>query len=350
MVVLKNNSFKIGNRLISKDNKPFVIAEVGINHGGDIEKAKQMILDAYNAGAECVKFQLHIINDEMSTVAKKVIPEHTKESIWDIMSECALSIEDHKVLKKICDTMGIMYLCTPFSRAAADELIKMDIPGFKIGSGECNNYPLLKHIASFGKPIILSTGMNNLESVRKAVDIFEEANIDYALLHCTSLYPTPYSKIRLGAMQELMIEFPDSIIGLSDHSVGNFACYGAVALGARIIEKHFTSDKNWPGPDIALSVDTIGLKDLIDGCNFTFLSLGGSKEILKEEQSTIDFAYASVVTIADVKKGEKFTRENLWVKRPGKDGIKAERFEDILGLCASKNLNNDTILTESDFE
>lgn len=342
--------FKIGNRKIGKNYKPFVIPEIGINHRGDINKAKQMIIDAVNSGAECVKFQMHIIEDEMSSAAKQVIPGHTKESIWEIINNCTLSIEEHLKLKQFCENKGILYLCTPFSRAAADKLNEMGVDAFKIGSGECNNYPLIKHIASFKKPIILSTGMNNLENISKSVRILEETKVPYALLHCTSLYPTPYEKIRLGALKEMQEAYPQTVIGLSDHSVGNYACFGAVALGASILEKHFTSDKSWPGPDISLSINPKELKELIIGANAVHESLGGKKEILSEEQPTIDFAYSSVVSIKDIKKGENLTKENIWVKRPGKGGILAEEFENILGKTAERNIPNDKQLSREDFK
>jgi N-acetylneuraminate synthase len=265
------------------------------------------------------------------------------------MNECALSLEEDIKLKKYCEGLGVIYLCTPFSREAANRLNKMNVEAFKIGSGECNNYPLIKHIASFGKPIILSTGMNDLDSVRKAVNIIEEAKVPYALLHCTSLYPTPYEKARLNAILEMKKEFPNAVIGLSDHSVGNYACFGAVALGASILEKHFTSEKSWAGPDIALSIDPTELKDLIKGSDAVHKALQGEKGILPEEQPTIDFAYSSIVSIKNIKPGEKLTTDNIWVKRPGKGGIRAEDFEKVLGKTAKKNIFKDTQLLGEDF-
>jgi len=235
----------IGKRKIGPDFPPFVIAEIGINHEGSMEKAKRMIRDAAEAGAECVKFQCHVINDEMTAEAKKVIPGHTKESIWEIMNRCAFSESQDMELKKYAEDLGLLYLSTPFSRAAADRLHQMKVSAYKIGSGECNNYPLIEHIASFGKPIILSTGMNDLASIRPAVKILRKHKIPFALLHCVSMYPTPYDKVRLGSLRDMQKAFPDAVIGSSDHSVGIYTCLGAVPLGASILEKHFTSDKKW---------------------------------------------------------------------------------------------------------
>lgn len=344
------NEINIGGRRIGQSAKPFIIAEVGINHEGSFEKAKKMVKDAAEAGAECIKFQMHILEDEMIPKAKEVIPGHTKESIWDIMKRCELSVEEHKKLKKYCEHFGLIYLCTPFSREAADKLNEMGVCAFKIGSGECNNYPLINHIASFKKPVILSTGMNNLESVKKSVQILKQNNIPYALLHCTSLYPTPHNKMRLGAMVEMKNEFPNAVIGLSDHSVGNYVSFGAVALGASIIEKHFVSDKTWEGPDIPLSIDPLELRELITGSNAIYNALGGKKEILLEEKPTIDFAYSSIVSIKEIKKGEKLTKDNIWVKRPGKGGISAEEFYNVLGKSARVNIAKDIQLSREDFE
>ena len=176
--------------------------------------------------------------------------------------------------------------------------------------------------------------MNDLNSVRLAVNIIEKYKLSYALLHCTSVYPTPYSKVRLGALVELRESFPNAVIGLSDHSFGNYTSYAAVGLGASILEKHFTSSKKWPGPDISISVDPNEMCQLIEGSRAIFNALKGKKEILAEEKPTIDFAYACVVSIKDINKGEKFSEENIWVKRPGTGEIKAVHFKDVIGKKA----------------
>jgi N-acetylneuraminate synthase len=327
-----STELNIAGRLVGDAHPPLVIAEIGINHEGDVEKAIRMVDDAAAAGCECAKFQSHVIEDEM--IPNDVIPGNAKESIWDIMKRCALSEDEEIRVKAYVESKGMMYLCTPFSRAAADRLERMNVQAYKIGSGECNNYPLLAHIASFGKPIIMSTGMNDIAAVQRGVDIFETAGIGYALLHVTSMYPTPYDKVRLGALADLREAFPGAVLGLSDHSIGNYTCFAAVALGARILEKHFTSDKSWPGPDVPISLDPAELKDLIDGSNAIFEALGGSKNILPEEQPTIDFAYACVVSIKDIAAGEEFSKDNIWVKRPGTGEIKAIDFDSLLGKRA----------------
>ncbi|MEK7636744.1 MAG: N-acetylneuraminate synthase family protein, partial [Patescibacteria group bacterium] len=313
------------------------------------EKAKRMIDDAGVAGCEIVKFQSHVLEDEMAPMARDVIPGNADVSIWDIMARCAFSEAQERELKAYAESRGMIYLCTPFSRAAANRLKKMGVIAYKIGSGECNNYPLVEHIAKFGKPVILSTGMNDICSIAKSVKIFRTYKTPYALLHCVSMYPTPYKEVRYGAMTQMRKAFPDAVLGLSDHSCGIWTCLGAVALGASILEKHFTSDATWPGPDIEISINPNELRDMIIGSRAIWDARGGKKAILKEEKLTIDFAYATVVTIADVKKGEKFTVKNLWVKRPGTGKIPAEQFPNILGKRATQNIAKDVQLTPKMF-
>lgn len=340
------SGFAIAGREIGRGKPPLVVAEVGINHDGDFDKAIQMVDDARTAGCECVKFQSHVLEDEM--VPNSVVPGNATENIWHIMRRVALTEEQERRLKQYVEAGDMIYLCTPFSRAAANRLGAMDVAAFKIGSGECNNYPLVRHIAAFQKPVILSTGMNDIASIEPAVEILREAGVPFALMHCTSIYPTPYEKVRLGALNVLAEHFPDAVIGLSDHSVGNYTCFGAVAVGAAIVEKHFTSDRNWPGPDVPVSIDPPQLKDLIVGVRAIFLASGGSKEILPEEKPTAEFAYASLVTIRDVGAGEVLTGENIWVKRPGLGEIRAASFESVLGRRAARSLPKDTLLKWSD--
>lgn len=337
---------KVGNRWVGEAHPPLVIAEIGINHEGDAGKARRMIDDAAAVGCECVKFQSHVIEDEM--IPNDVVPGNATESIWDIMARCALTEDEERGLKAYAESKGLLWLSTPFSRAAADRLEKLDVAAYKIGSGECNNYPLIRHIAGFGKPVLLSTGMNDLASIAPAVTILREAGVPFALFHCTSMYPTPYEKVRLGALGDLAAAFPDAVLGLSDHSLGNYTCFAAIPLGARLLEKHFTSDRSWPGPDVPISLDPAELGDLVRGCAAIFRALGGSKTILPEEQPTIDFAYSCVVTIRAVAQGETFTRDNVWVKRPGTGEIKAVDFERVLGRRAGRAIPRDTQLTFAD--
>ena len=337
---------------ISESSPPLVVPEIGINHNGSLEIAKLMVDSAKRAGAKLIKHQTHIIDDEMSKEAQNVIPGNANICIYEIMKRCALSYQDERALKEYTESLGLVYLSTPFSRAGANRLEDMGVSAYKIGSGECNNYPLLKHIASFKKPIILSTGMNNLESIAKSVAIMQEYEIPFVLLHTTNLYPTPPHLVRLNAMLRLREHF-GCLVGLSDHTTNNLACLGAVALGACVLERHFTDSMERQGPDIVCSMDEKALRDLIEQSKEMALMRGTqteSKEATKEEQVTIDFAFASVVSIAPIKKGEILSMENIWVKRPGKGGIPASVFESLLGKRALRDIDANRQLNYEDFE
>jgi len=344
------NNFYIGNRLVGDDQLPLVIAEMGINHNGSLEEAFKLADAAISSGIEIIKHQTHVIEDEMSAEAKKVIPGNSDKSIHQIMSECALNEDEEIELKNYIEGKGKIFISTPFSRAAADRLDKMDVPAYKIGSGECNNYPLIEHIANFGKPIILSTGMNSIESVSKAVDVMESKNVPYALLHTTNIYPTANNLVRLGAMTELQLSFPEALVGLSDHTLTNHACFGAVALGASILERHFTDTMQRSGPDIVCSMDPTAASELLDGVSILFDQRGGKKGAVKEEQATIDFAFSTIVTIAPIKKGDIFNKDNIWVKRPGTGEIMAEYFNDVLGKRSSTDIPIDHHVSWLDIE
>jgi N-acetylneuraminate synthase len=266
------------------------------------------------------------------------------------MERCSLNEREELELKKYVESKGMIFISTPFSRAAADRLHQWDVPAYKIGSGECNNYPLLEHISSFGKPIILSTGMNTIESIIKAVSIFKKHNVQYALLHTTNLYPTPNRLVRLGAMQEMANHFSGTTFGLSDHTISNHACLGAVALGASILERHFTDHMNRTGPDIVCSMDEENCKALIEGSRIIWEQSGGTKGPAEEEQVTIDFAFATVCSIKNITKGEALSMDNIWVKRPGTGPILAEHFNSILGKKAKRDIQNDEQLNWQDFE
>ena len=337
---------RIGNRDIGPGHPPLVIAEIGINHEGELAKAIRMVDDAKAAGCECVKFQSHVVDDEM--IPNAVVPINASESIWDIMVRCAMTEDEELEIKRYVESLGLIYLCTPFSRAAAQRLERFGVPAYKIGSGECNNYPLIRHIASFGKPIILSTGMNDLESIQPSVDILRQAGVPFCLMHCTSMYPTPYDKVRLGALQDLARRFPDAVLGLSDHSLGIHTCIAAVALGASVLEKHFTSDKRWPGPDVPLSIDPVELRDLVLGSRAVFQAMGGRKDILPEEQPTIDFAYACVVSLRNLAPGVRLGPDDIWVKRPGTGEIRAVHYEALFGREVRKPILANTQLRWGD--
>ncbi|MDA7602387.1 N-acetylneuraminate synthase family protein [Gammaproteobacteria bacterium] len=343
-----NPFFYLDNRKVGYDENPLIIAEIGINHNGSLEVAKNMARTAIEAGVDVVKHQTHIVEDEMSQEADKEAIGYIGKTIYQLMKECALNEKDELELMNYVHDLGGIFISTPFSRAAADRLERFNVPAYKIGSGECNNYPLLEHIAGFGKPIILSTGMNTIDSISKAVDIFENNSVPYAILHTTNIYPTPAHLVRLGAMDEIRRNFPQAVIGLSDHTTSNHACFGAVALGACILERHYTDVMDREGPDILNSMDPSAAKELVEGSKILKQERGGIKGPIDEEKPVIDFAYASVVTIKDIKEGDIFSKENLWVKRPGTGPIFAEDYKSILGKKAANDISNDIHLKLTD--
>lgn len=306
-----------------------------------------MVDAAAAAGARLIKHQTHIVDDEMSGKARTVKPGNADVSIYEVMKRAALSFEEERDLKAYTEEKGLVFLSTPFSRAAADRLERLGVHAYKIGSGELNNYPLVEYVADFGKPMIVSTGMNTVPQVEKAVDILERKNVSYALLHTTNLYPTPPHLVRLGGMLELKKSFPGVPVGLSDHTTNNGACIAAMALGACVVERHFTDRMDRTGPDICCSMDQEALSELLRAAREVPLMLGGEKGPAPEEQVTMDFAFASVVTIRPVKKGEAFNRENIWVKRPGTGEIPAEQFPEVLRATAALDIPTDTQLTWS---
>ena len=288
---------KLEGKELGKSFPVFIIAEVGCNFENDFKRAKEMIKAAASAGADAIKFQTFVPEKLTTRDAPKFweIEGCPGETQYEEFKEMfRLSFEQYKELKKVADDAGIIFFSTPSDEGSAD--------------------------------------------------VLEKLGVQYALLHCTSIYPTPYDKIRLGALGELKAKFPNAVIGLSDHSIGNYTGFAAIALGASILEKHFTSDINWPGPDVPISINPQQLQDLIIGCNAIHKALGGKKEILKEEKPTIDFAYACVVSIEDIKKGETFTTNNIWVKRPGTGDVKAVHYSEVLGKKAQEDVPKDTLV------
>jgi N-acetylneuraminate synthase len=348
VATVSNREISIAGRLVGDIYPPLVIPEIGINHGGNIDRAIRMIDDVAKAGGECVKFQAHGVDDEM--IPNDVIPGNSTRSIWDIIDECTLTPDEELRCKSHAESRGLIYLSTPFSREAADRLASFGVEAFKIGSGECNNIPLLRHIAKFHKPMIVSTGMNDASSIARTVEVLEDEGTEFALLHCTSMYPTPYESIRLGCITELRDTYPITVIGISDHSLSNLPALAAIALGASIIERHFTSDKSWTGEDIDISVDPTGLRELLDGSKIVHAASGGSKDVLPGEQPTIDFAYASVVSITPISAGETLTDKNIWVKRPGTGEILAFEFNQVVGRRATRSIGRGEQLKWSDVE
>jgi len=339
--------FRIGNITIGHNEPPVVIAEIGINHNGSLDQAINIADKAINSGAEIIKHQTHIVDDEMSEEAKKITPGNSNKSIYEIIKKCALSEKNEKKLMNYIKQRKKIFISTPFSRAAVDRLVKFNVPAFKIGSGECNNYHLVKYISKFKKPIILSTGMNSIKTIKPSVQILKKAKLPFAILHCTNIYPTPPDLVRLNCLNELKKSFPGVILGISDHTESNYTSIASVSLGARIIEKHFVDKKTKKGPDISCSMDPKDLKDIINGSQIVFKSLKGEKKPLLEEKKTIAFAFASVVSIKEINQGEKLSNKNIFVRRPGNGEFKVKDLEKLYGKIAKVKIKKNIQIKKS---
>ncbi len=341
---------EISGRKIGYDYAPLVIAEIGINHNGSLKTAKEIVDAAAAAGAEIVKHQTHIPSEEMSSLAKKAIPGNSPYSIWDIMERCALNEEDETELKRYVESKGMIFLSTPFSFAAVDRLERMQVTAYKIGSGEMNNYELVDYIASKNKPIILSTGMNDMAAVQKAVSTIKKHHNMFAILHTTNLYPTPAHLVRLGALEEIKAAFPDEIIGLSDHTTDNLACLAATAIGASVLERHFIDSKERPGEDVVCSMTPQECHDLIEGSALIAQMRGGKKEAAKEEQVTIEFAFNTLLAARALTKGTVLTRADIETKRPFLKGIQVKDIHEIIGRVLVRDIEQGEHFEWTDFQ
>ncbi len=341
---------KIANRIISPDQSPLVIAEIGINHGGSLKVAKEMARLAAASGCEMVKHQTHIVADEMTDEAKSIFPPNADVSIWEVMERCALSKDDEIALKEYIESLGMIFISTPFSRAAADFLNDIDVPAFKIGSGEADNLPLIRHIAAFGKPVIMSTGMQTIDSVRASVQILEDAGIEYALLECTNLYPSPPEIVSLKGVTELQKAFPNAVVGFSDHSIGPEMALASVALGACILERHYTDTRYRIGPDIACSMDPAELRLLIDRSREIHTALHNDKQRTGPEEDVYRFARASVVADRDLPAGHVITESDIWARRPGSGEIAGYDFDKVVGKVLKRAVVLNTQLKWTDLD
>lgn len=325
--------------------KIFIIAEAGINHNGSFDIAKQLIDKAVEAGADCVKFQTFKAEHLVSKFARKadyqIENTGTKESQLEMLEKLSLSYENFAELKEYCDKKNIIFLSTPFDLESADFLNSLDMKIFKIPSGEVTNLPYLRKINSFGKKIILSTGMATLDEIQDALNVLKDCKV--SLLHCTTEYPCPYDNVNMNAMLTMKEKF-NLPVGYSDHTQGIEIPVMAVSMGAEIVEKHFTLDKNMEGPDHKASLEPEELKQMVSAIRNIEKAFGtGVKEPQESEKKNIEIARKSIVAKFDIKKGELFTKENLTVKRPA-TGISPMKWDDIIGTRAQKNYNKDEII------
>lgn len=322
-----------------------IIAEAGVNHNGSLERAKEMAKAARDAGADIVKYQTAVPELVVSKYAEKA--EYQKqetgedESQLEMVRKLHFDFNAHRELKRYCDEIGIQYLSAAFDIPSVEFLESLDLPYMKIPSGEITNLPYLERVACTGKPILLSTGMSTLPEIEDAVSVLEENGaLDITVLHCNTEYPTPYEDANLRAMLDIA-EVMGLPVGYSDHTPGWECDVAAVTLGARVIEKHFTLDKNLPGPDHKASLDARELAAMVQAIRHTEEALGdGHKRVTASEAKNKAIARKSIVAARDIRQGEEFTEENLTTKRPG-DGVSPMRWHEVLGIKAKRDFAED---------
>lgn len=340
---------KIGKRIISNISKPLIVAEIGINHFGSLKIAKKIVDEACKNNVEAIKVQIHIPDEEMNYKAKEIKPGNSPLSIYEVIKRNSLSLHDEKILKSYIQKKKLIYIATPFSFKAVDWLIKNKIKLIKVGSGECNNLPLIEYICKFKIPMIVSTGMNDLKTVKRTVNIISKNKIPHALLHCVNIYPTKAKFVRMKRMIKMMKIFKKSIIGYSDHTIGNNISIMALSLGAKIIEKHFVLSKKKIGPDTICSMDGKDHKELLKARNEIYEALSSEKKIIKEENKTRNFAFHSLVAKKNIIKNSRITKENLTTKRPGTGDYLAHDYNKILGKKVKRNVKKDHFISKNDF-
>ena len=335
---------------MNNQKKVFIIAEAGDNHNGDYDTALKLVDKAVEAGADCVKFQTFVTERVISKLAEKADYQKestgTGESQYEMVKKLELSFEQFRQIKKYCEQKKIMFLSTPFDLESIDFLQEIDIPFWKIPSGEITNLPYLEKIAHTGKDIIMSTGMCTIEEIQKAIDILKKNGAGkMTLLHCNTEYPTPYEDVNLRAMKTMAETFGVEV-GYSDHTKGIEVPIAAAAMGAVVIEKHSTLDKNMPGPDHKASLEPDELKQMIQSVRNIEKALGSSeKKPSTSEIKNIDIARKSIVAKKAIKKGEELTEDNLDIKRPG-NGISPMYWYDLLGTKAVKDFSEDELITK----
>jgi N,N'-diacetyllegionaminate synthase len=341
------NTVTIGKKKIGNDHPVYIIAEGCDNHLGNIVAAKEMALQARLAGADAVKFQHHIPGEEM--LPDIPMSDNFDMPLFEFLEKYALTLEQHMEIKAYCESIGIQYLCTPFSRQAAQELNGIGIEAFKIGSGEMTDLPTLERIAAFGKPMIVSTGMSAFDEIDRTYNALLKLNVPLVLMNCVSEYPPVYEDINLRVINMMIERYPMAVIGHSDHTPDLYTCFAAVALGAKVIEKHVILDKRQPGPDQSVSIDFFELASLVEGIRKIEASLGSKKEVHKKEKQIREWAFRSLVSTRRISAGETITDEMIWSKRPG-TGIPSHMRNKVLGLKAKKVIEANKLLAWEDFE
>ena len=346
--------FKLNNQLIGHGCQPFIIAEAGINHNGEIENALEMINVAKVAGVDAIKFQTFeasgVVADSSLTFTYKSQGKEITESMFEMFKRCEFSKTEWIKIKQKCDEMKILFLSTPQNRSDLDLLLKLGIPAIKVGSDDFTNIPLLKDYSTTGLPLIISCGMATLKEIQETLEQINALNgYPTVLMLTTSEYPTEPENVNLLKLKTLANEFPNVILGYSDHTQGNLASSLAFSLGARVFEKHFTIDKNLPGPDHWFSENPEELKRWTDTIRLSHTMMGSEKIVptINEEKMKI-LARRSITALTDIAKGELFTKENIGFRRPG-NGLPATMIEKIVGLKAKQTIPKGKLIDQDDF-
>ncbi|EKV26054.1 N-acetylneuraminate synthase [Caenispirillum salinarum AK4] len=340
-------SFEIAGRPVGPGHPAYIIAEACDNHMGDLDAAIEMARQSKLAGADAVKYQHHLPDEEM--LPDTPMSDNFEEPLYEFLKKHALTLEQHRKIKAYCDDIGITYLCTPFSWAAAKELEPLNVPAFKIGSGEMTDVPSLVRIASLGKPMIISTGMATFDEIQRTYEALATRGTDLALMNCVSEYPPVYEDVNLRVINQMIERFPKAVIGHSDHTPDLFTCYAAVTLGACLIEKHVILDKRTPGPDQSVSIDFRDLATLVDGIRKVEASLGAEKKVHGREQQIRTWAFRSIVSTRAIKAGEVIGEDMVWSKRPG-TGIPSHRMDEVVGRRAVRDIADNVLLSWDDLE
>ena len=348
------NKISINDFVIDAESPPFIIAEAGLNHNGKIEKALEMIKLAKNSGADAIKFQTfkatEIVSDKSLNFTYKSQGKMITESQLELFKRCELDKDNFFEIKKACDKENILFLSTPQNRSDLDLLLEIGIPAIKVGSDDFTNIPLLKNYSNTGLPLIVSCGMSNLNEIRQTLSaIGALENYPVVLMLTTSEYPTPPTNVNLLKLETLSRNFPDIILGYSDHTQGILASSLAVAFGAKVFEKHFTLDKNLPGPDQWFSEDPTSLKKWVSSIRIAYDMLGCSElKPTKNEEGMKILARRSVVTLCDIEKGETFNEKNIGFRRPG-NGLPPTMIEKIYNKKSSKKILKGSLVKLGDF-
>jgi N,N'-diacetyllegionaminate synthase len=334
---------------LGKQSQVYIIAEVGVNHNGSLELAMKCVDEAVKAGADAVKFQTFksskLVTKSASKAAYQTQNTNSSESQLEMLRKLELSYDDFIRLQKHCLSKNIDFLSTPFDDESAEFLNSIHVDAFKIGSGDLNNTPFLSKIDTYGRPVLLSTGMSNLEEVKESLHVFEKSQV--ALLHCTSDYPAPVGEVNLLAMKTMFDEF-GVITGYSDHTEGHEVTIAAIALGAKVIEKHFTLDRSLPGPDHQASLEPAQFSEMIRAVRLVEQALGdGVKRCMPSEENTKVVARKSLVIARPVKAGTLLSADDLIIKRPG-TGIEPKNYDRVLGKKLLRDMDGDEMLSWDD--